>query len=546
MSLQVCFPFTEEDPSLYSNKGLGYVNEKIFNGGPTNGITGQSFYSRFDSKFKLNYDDQGISTSTEFSFCTWVNNSVDGQPSNTLLLGHQFSTSNTIQINFTQNNKLVLQIDGGEIISISNPDSFQWNHIVFTFVDGIISIYINGKKYWSDINNNKIFDLSGIYQFGFGRFNDYRIYNHCLSTAEIKELSKAKIFHYKLDATYIAPSYIQDLSFNGYNTECEEIKYNSSIKLPNVKSCSIPNQYQAVDQEELTMYFKVYAGSSINLFNSDNSFKFSFNLNSSPRTVKLKFGVLEIEISSVAISGNLQNGYNTFLLTKDINSQFILWVNNGRSQINDTPINYTIPYDISLDATNIKEMAFYSRALTPSDFNYTFIVDNKQNILSREFKEQGQNLLATSDLAKHVRYDESYKPIITRCIGVGVLNEYFSQSGIFESNTKYKVCLKVYGETETGKSIKISYNENGVSKYKTININAIGGEWTNISFEGYITKIEFGEGSDYYYFSGDSVITKSSNAPIINSSYTGGVCINEGNEAQITKTSIVGKNLIEI
>ena len=40
MSLQVCFPFTEADPSLYSNKGLGYVNEKIFNGGSTNEITG--------------------------------------------------------------------------------------------------------------------------------------------------------------------------------------------------------------------------------------------------------------------------------------------------------------------------------------------------------------------------------------------------------------------------------------------------------------------------------------------------------------------------
>ena len=546
MSLQVCFPFTEADQSLYSNKGLGYVNEKIFNGGQTNGITGQSFYSPQDSVFKLDYsDDQGISTSTEFSFCTWVNNSFEDQPLNTLLLGHKSSTSDIIQIRLDPNDQLFLYINSTKSISVSGLNLFQWNHIVVTFFEGKISIYINGKKYQKSIDISKTFDLSGNYQFGFGRFNDYRIYNHCLSTAEIKELSKAKIFHYKLDATYIAPSYIQDLSFNGYNPECEEINYNSSTQLPNVTSCSIPGQYQAVDQEELTMYFKVYSGSSINLFNSDNSFKFSFNLDSSPRTVKLKFGVLETEISSVAINGNLQNGYNTFLLTKDINSQFILWVNNGRYQINDTPINYTIPYDISLDATNIKEMAFYSRALTPSDFNYTLIVDNKQNILSGEFVEQGENLLAKSDLAKYVSYDESYKPIITRCIDVGVLNEYFSKEGIFESNTKYKVYLKVYGEYETG-SITIYYNENGELKPKTIDINAIGGEWVNISFDNYITKIEFGEGSDYYYFSGDSVITKSSNTPIINGSYTGGVCINEGNEAQITKTSIVGKNLIEI
>lgn len=545
MSLQVCFPFTEEDPSLYSNKGLGYINEKIFNGGPTNGITGQSFYSannNQNSKFNLNYDDQGISTSPEFSFCTWINNSYKDQPLNTLLLGHQFSTSNTIQINFYSNDVLSLHINDIESISISGLNLFQWNHIVVTFSKGKILIYINGK-YSNYINTNFTeFDINGEYRFSSGRFNDYRIYNHCLSPAEIKELSKAKIFHYKLDATYIVPSYIQDLSFNGYNTECEEITYNSSMRLPTVQDCRIPGQYQAVDQEELTMYFKVYAGSSINLFSSDNSFKFSFNPSS--RTVVLKFGE-KLEILSISVSGNLQNGYNTFLLTKDINYQFILWVNNGAYQINTNPIDYTIPSNISLNATNIKEIAFYSRALTPSDFNYTLIVDNKQNILSREFVEQGENLLAKSDLAKYVSYDESYKPIITRCIDVGILNEYFSKKGIFESNTKYKVYLKVYGEYETG-SITIYYNENGELKHKTININVIAGEWINISFDGYITKIEFGERSDYYYFSGDSVITKSSNAPIINSSYTGGVCINEGNEAQITKTSIVGKNLIEI
>ena len=544
MSLQVCFPFTEADPSLYSNKGLGYVNEKIFNGGPTSGgITGQSFYSannNQNSKFNLNYDDQGTPTSKEFSFCTWVNNSYNGWGLNTLLLGHQFSTSNTIQINFYSNDVLSLHINDIESISISGLNLFQWNHIVVTFSKGKILIYINGK-YSNYINTNFTeFDINGEYRFSSGRFNDYRIYNHCLSLAEIKELSKAKIFHYKLDATYIAPSYIQDLSFNGYNTECEEITYNSSMRLPTVQDCRIPSQYQAVDQEELTMYFKVYTGSSVTLSNSDNSFKFSFNPSS--KTVALKFGE-KLEILSISVSGNLQNGYNTFLLTKDINYQFILWVNNGAYQINTNPIDYTIPYNISLNATNIKEIAFYSRALTPSDFNYSLIVDNKQNILSREFVEQGENLLAKSDLAKHVTYNDQCYPIITRQIDVGILNDYFSQSGIFESNTKYKVYLKVYGETKTG-SITIYQNEN--EEPKTISINAVSGDWINISFDGYITKIEFGEGSNYYYFSGDSVITKSSNTPIINSSYTGGVCINEGNEAQITKTSIIGKNLIEI
>lgn len=92
-----------------------------------------------------------------------------------------------------------------------------WYHIVITY-DGLkTNAYINGTYVGSysggGINTNSIgyYYLGGAtYYRGFtmkGRMNDFRIYNHTLSTKEIKELSKALVLHYAFDT----PLYEQEL-----------------------------------------------------------------------------------------------------------------------------------------------------------------------------------------------------------------------------------------------------------------------------------------------------------------------------------------------
>lgn len=94
----------------------------------------------------------------------------------------------------------------------------KWHHIIVTYnvntnkitfyVDGIVrgtqnyadgytyaSSWVNGIFIGKDPNNSVVNDH---YLFK-GKLNDVRIYDHCLSTQEIKEISKGLIAHYPLD-----------------------------------------------------------------------------------------------------------------------------------------------------------------------------------------------------------------------------------------------------------------------------------------------------------------------------------------------------------
>lgn len=97
-----------------------------------------------------------------------------------------------------------------------------WYHVGFTYDEAQIKLYVNGLldgtfNYsgmsqpddfamigcWSLANStltsNAVYDNYKLYGF----INDCRIYNHVLSTSEIKEISKALILHYDFEDSYI-------------------------------------------------------------------------------------------------------------------------------------------------------------------------------------------------------------------------------------------------------------------------------------------------------------------------------------------------------
>lgn len=84
--------------------------------------------------------------------------------------------------------------------------SNQWTHCCITYRNPNGSIYINGVLAYtfSGVSNSSSFTYDTmILNNASNRYvNDLRIYNHCLSAKEVKEISKGLICHYKLSSLY--------------------------------------------------------------------------------------------------------------------------------------------------------------------------------------------------------------------------------------------------------------------------------------------------------------------------------------------------------
>ena len=98
--------------------------------------------------------------------------------------------------NDTANNTFV-----GDILSGCIP-SYQWTHVAITYENPNGSIYINGikKTSFKGISDSSSFayETTVLYNSSYMYRNDFRIYDHCLSAKEVKEISKGLCLHYKL------------------------------------------------------------------------------------------------------------------------------------------------------------------------------------------------------------------------------------------------------------------------------------------------------------------------------------------------------------
>jgi hypothetical protein len=97
-------------------------------------------------------------------------------------------------------------VSGGNIVD------GDWHHIACTVDDDTITTYRDGVKVatasiastgiLTDLTSSNFIELGADHpggdEFGTDYINDFRVYDHCLSPKEVKELSKGLILHYKL------------------------------------------------------------------------------------------------------------------------------------------------------------------------------------------------------------------------------------------------------------------------------------------------------------------------------------------------------------
>ena len=154
----------------------------------------------------------------EWSLACWVKSSGWSQYNDILLCKNTSeSTSSQFYFSIINGTTLNLGINGGSG-GVSYNYTFAtntWYHVAATYNGNIACLYINGNQVKSQ--SYTTIKLNGMNNFGVGcrslnaagtaatgntgakRLNDVRIYDHCLSPIEIKQLSQGLILHYPLN-----------------------------------------------------------------------------------------------------------------------------------------------------------------------------------------------------------------------------------------------------------------------------------------------------------------------------------------------------------
>lgn len=149
----------------------------------------------------------------EFSFSVWVYVNTDtGDTTNrSMFFGNdasrqfsifQYPTCNDLHLYWRNSGTTTVYLG---LIKSGVLPSYQWTHIAVTYKNPTAKIYINGKLIHTqdgtctdtDFSKKTILFHNAANNCRY--LNDYRIYNHCLSAKEVKEISKGLILHYPLN-----------------------------------------------------------------------------------------------------------------------------------------------------------------------------------------------------------------------------------------------------------------------------------------------------------------------------------------------------------
>lgn len=236
MSLRVWLPLNGD------LKNYGASNTNLSSGNATydsSGKIGGCYSFNGSSNFlKYDYSITEFSVNTKYSITAWVY--LANTPNESPIIGTDsyhwtlyFKNESTIgftcwDASGSHTNNLTGTVYSGEA-SLKNA----WHHLALTWDGNKIKFYLDGIKSSSELTLNasgstltrsygicvggKIYAWSVKY-FG-GKINDVRIYDHCLSPDEVKEISKALVLYYPLNNTSIkTPNLIERMEAGSRTT----------------------------------------------------------------------------------------------------------------------------------------------------------------------------------------------------------------------------------------------------------------------------------------------------------------------------------------
>lgn len=249
MSLQVWLPLTSD----LHNQGLSDYSISMFRGTETynaNGKLGKCFYANGVNTIKILNIIPDFYNYTAYSISAWFyiearNTSHSG--SAIISAGNWNSQVINLAVSdWSSDHYTLLRISGtswGKTYSY-NFNLNTWYHVVVSCDGSKTYAYVNGVLIGdtqpsflpSSIEGNDIAIGGATYYSGmqfFGRINDVRIYNHCLSQKEIKEISKGLVAHYTLGDSYLegTTNLCNTLSNSCYNGATKKYGYGTTTDI---------------------------------------------------------------------------------------------------------------------------------------------------------------------------------------------------------------------------------------------------------------------------------------------------------------------------
>ena len=215
MSLRIWLPLTKD----LRNQGLDDVT--VTNNGAIFDVNGKlgGCYSFGTSNSYITVDSTPLKTFTEFSFACWVKiiswntnystifaakNSTGVSWNNLIFSLLRDSSSSALCFNISNGSNYTSNSCRTEALSLDT-----WYHITCTYKSGQIKLYQDGNIV-SVYNTSVVPNFSSIVNLWIGKSNensyqsnslldDVRIYDHCLSSFEVKQISQGLVLHYPLN-----------------------------------------------------------------------------------------------------------------------------------------------------------------------------------------------------------------------------------------------------------------------------------------------------------------------------------------------------------
>lgn len=127
----------------------------------------------------------------------------------------------------------------------------EWYHLTFTYSNGHCKIYVNGAE-TNDYTTTIVPNFAGITTGIIGAcnngnnyqtnclMNDFRVYDHCLSPEEVREIANGLVLHYKLDQLMTPNLLLTDPILTIIETGTDNSVYSSEILLnPIIKELGV-------------------------------------------------------------------------------------------------------------------------------------------------------------------------------------------------------------------------------------------------------------------------------------------------------------------